>query len=352
MNRRNFIHNTSRAAMALPFLRLPVFMKALRMGIVVHSYGARWNSKFESEKYPGFKDAIDLMEHSHKIGAGGVQVNVRDWSQDFAKKVRDRRERLGLFVEGSIALPKDESDVSRFEKEILAAKEAGSAIVRTVCLNGRRYENYKSLSAFQEFARKAVTSLELAEPVVRKNKIRLAVENHKDWRAQELVDIMKKLGSEWLGVTLDFGNNLALIEDPMDVVNALAPYTFTTHVKDMGVREYEDGFLLSEVPLGEGILDLKKMFDVCRKHREDVNFNLEMITRDPLKIPCLTDGYWDTLPEVAPTEIAGILRLVKQQSFETKLPHVSHLDGEQRLSAEENNIIASLQYSKSNLGMS
>lgn len=338
--------------MALPFLRLPGFMRSPRMGIVIHSYAARWNSKVESEKFPGFKDAIDMMEHCHKIGAGGVQVNIRDWSQDFSKKVRDRREKLGLFVEGSISLPKDRGDVSRFEKEILAAREAGSGIVRTVCLNGRRYENYKSLSAFQEFAKNALTSLELAESVVRKLKIKLAVENHKDWRAPELVDIMKKIDSEWVGVTLDFGNNVALMEDPMDVVNALAPYTFTTHVKDMGVSEHEDGFLLSEVPLGEGVLDLRKMFDVCRKHREDVNFNLEMITRDPLKIPCLTDEYWETFPEVTPREMAAVLRLVKQRPFKTGLPQVSHLDEEQRLSAEEQNIIASLQYSRSDLGMS
>ena len=338
--------------MALPFLRLPSFLKSERMGIVVHSYASRWNSKAESTKYPGFKDAVDLMEHCYRIGAGGVQVNVRDWTTDFSKKVRGTREKLGLYLEGSIALPKDEDDTPRFEKEIVAAKEAGATIVRTVCLSGRRYENFKSLSEFKEFAKRSVTSLEMAEPVVHKHQVRLAVENHKDWRAPELVEILKTIGSEWVGVTLDFGNNIALIEDPMDVVNTLAPFTFTTHVKDMGVREYEDGFLLSEVPLGEGYLDLKQMFDICRKHRRDVKFNLEMITRDPLKIPCLTDAFWETLPSVKPLEIASTLRTVRQHPFMPALPEVSHLSDEQRLSAEEQNIITSLQYSKSSLGMS
>ena len=337
--------------MALPFLRLPAFMKSERMGLVVHSYASRWNSKVESAKYPGFKDAVDLMEHCHRIGAGGVQVNVRDWTADFSKKVRDTREKLGLYLEGSISLPKDVSDIPRFEKDIVAAKEAGATIARTVCLSGRRYENFKSLEEFREFAKRSVASLEIAEPVVRKHQVRLAVENHKDWRAPELVDILKKIGSEWIGVTLDFGNNIALIEDPMSVVNTLAPFTFTTHVKDMGVREYEDGFLLSEVPLGEGILDLKKMFDICREHRPDVRFNLEMITRDPLKIPCLTDAFWETLPSVKPSEVASTLRAVKQHPFMPALPEVSQLSDEQRLSVEERNIITSLQYSKSDLGM-
>ena len=66
------------------------------MGVVVHSYGNRWQSKVHSQKYPGFSNAIDLMEHCHKIGAGGVQVIVRDWTADFAKKLRDKREKWSL----------------------------------------------------------------------------------------------------------------------------------------------------------------------------------------------------------------------------------------------------------------
>lgn len=134
MNRRDFLQQTSRAAMALPFLQLPGAFKGMRMGIVVHSYGIRWNSKIESQKYPGFSNAIELIEHCHKIDSGGVQVGVRNWSQDFAKKVRDRREKLGLFLEGSIGLPKNVGDMPAFEAEVLAAREAGADVIRTVCL--------------------------------------------------------------------------------------------------------------------------------------------------------------------------------------------------------------------------
>lgn len=337
--------------MVAPFLRLPDFTKGMRMGIVVHSYAIRWNSKTESLKYPGFRDAIDLMEHCHEIGAGGLQVNVRDWAPDFAKKVRGRREKLGLFLEGSVGLPKGADGVQKFQDDILAAREAGAETVRTVCLSGRRYENFKTLGEFQEFSKKAMESLELVEPFVRKHRVRLAIENHKDWRAPELGAILKKLSSEWVGVNLDFGNNIALIEDPMAVVNALAPYAFTTHVKDMGVREYEDGFLLSEVPLGEGVLDLKKMFEVCRRHRADIRFNLEMITRDPLKIPCLTNNFWATLPDVSPNELAGTLRMVRQNPFGTDLPIISTLSPERKLTTEEQNILTSLAYSESDLGL-
>lgn len=339
------------AASALPFMTLPEAFRSTRMGIVVHSYATRWNSNIHSEKFPGFRDAVDLLEHCHAIGAGGVQVGVRNWTEQFAKSVRDTRERLGLYLEGSIALPKKSEDLPTFEKEIRAAKEAGATVVRTVCLNGRRYEDFHTLEAFRAFAKASMMALRLAEPVVRKHKIKLAVENHKDWRAPELREIMKKLDSEWVGVNIDFGNNVALIEDPMEVVKSLAPFVFSTHVKDMGVQAYDDGFLLSEVPLGEGILDLRQMFDVCRAQNAHVTFNLEMITRDPLKIPCLTKDFWQTLPSVTAGQLATTLRTVRDRSFKTDLPMVSPLSGEERLAVEEKNILASLSYSRERLEM-
>lgn len=74
---------------------------------------------------------------------------------------------------------------------------------------GRVYENFHSPEAFQEFQRNSLVSLQIAEPIVRKHKMKLAVENHKDWRADELVNILQKLNSEWIGVTLDFENTLS-----------------------------------------------------------------------------------------------------------------------------------------------
>jgi sugar phosphate isomerase/epimerase len=349
MNRRRFLQQTSRAAMVMPLMNFPASFDGAPMGIIVHSYAHRWNGKIESAKYPPFKDAIDLLEHCHAIGAGGVQVTVRDWSEDFSKKVRERREKLGMYIEGSIALPKDATDTGRFKRDIIAAKEAGASILRTVCLSGRRYETFQSREAFLDFKRRSIASLELAEPLVRKHKTRVAVENHKDWRAVEMAQILQGLDSEWVGVNLDFGNNVALMEEPMEVVKTLAPFLFTTHVKDMGVEEYPDGFLLSEVPLGEGFLKLRDIFQICRQSRADVHFNLEMITRDPLKIPCLTENYWSTFVDVSPVALATTLRMVRRNTHETALPRVSQLGGEQRLAIEEQNILESLQFSKNNL---
>ena len=351
MLRRDFLQKTTLGTIALALPEMPSFIKDTAMGIVVHSYGNRWNAKVESKKFPGFKNAVDLMEHCHQLGAGGVQVVVKNWNSDFAKQVRSRREKLGLYLEGSIGVPAKAEDIARFEQEVKNAKEAGAQVLRTVCSSGRRYENYHSAADFQELQKKALASLQMAEPVLRRHKMKLAVENHKDWRAPELVDMLKKINSEWVGVTLDFGNSIALVEDPMAVILTLVPFVFSTHVKDMAMEEYTNGFLLSEVPLGKGILDLPQIISLCRKQNPNVTFNLEMITRDPLEIPCLKSDYWATMAGVSGSDLARSLRMVRQHPYKSGLPRVSQLSAEARLAAEEQNILDCLAYSKNTLGL-
>ncbi len=351
MHRRDFLHTASTAVMALSFPNLAVFGPSPRMGIVVHSYASRWNSKTDSKTYPGFSSALDLLQHAHDLGAGGIQTTVGGWTLDFAKKVREAAEKGGLYLEGSVGFPRTAAELPKFEQEIATAKEAGAVILRTVCSGGRRYEVFHSESAFQDFKKTAWTMLQVVEPVLRKHQVKLAIENHKDWRADELAPVLKNLSSEWVGATIDFGNNLALLDDPMHVVETLAPYALSTHAKDMAVEEYADGFRLSEVPLGTGLLDLPRIVALCRQHNPAVTFNLEMITRDPLDIPCLKNDYWATFADLPGAELARTLRLVREHKPATTLPRVSGLSAEERLAVEDQNIRACLAYSRKTLAL-
>ncbi|MEP0712177.1 TIM barrel protein [Algoriphagus sp.] len=352
-SRRDFLKKSSLGAMAmsLPLGALPSYLRNVRMGIVVHSYAARWHSDTPSENYPGFENALSLIAHCKEIGAGGVQTMVDGWSSDFAKQVRDARENAGLYLEGSISLPKSKDDLPKFEAEVLAANEAGATILRTACLSGRRYVNFSSLDEFNKFRENSLRAIELAEPIVRKHKMKLAVENHKDWTAKELAWIIQNLGSEWVGVTLDFGNNVSFMENPSEVIETLAPLAFSTHVKDMGVKHYEDGFLLSEVPLGEGIVDLKSAVALCKKFNPTINFSLEMITRDPLKIPVMQESYWATFDHLSGLDVYRIERLLDENQFQGELPYVTGLSKEEQLAYEEKNVVACLDYSLSSLGL-
>ncbi len=284
------------------------------MGLVIHSFAVRTAGDRGRPKEDRFADPVRFLDYARSVGAGGIQVGLGVLSDAGADALRDRARDASMYLEGVVALPRDQADSERFEAEIRTAKRAGAAVVRTVMLSGRRYETFKTNAAFRKFAVMSSQSLSLAAPLVARLDIRLAVENHKDWRADELLDVLKRVGNDHVGVCLDTGNSIALLEDPMEVVDALAtPEAFTTHFKDMGLEEYRQGFLLAEVPLGMGILDLPRgcpCFAGCCSR--DACFNLEMITRDPLKVPCLTDGYWVTFPDLPGRHVA-----LRSHSFAT-----------------------------------
>ncbi|MEZ4829107.1 MAG: sugar phosphate isomerase/epimerase family protein [Bacteroidia bacterium] len=351
MNRRQFIAGTTALVALSPLLRAGSLLTGKRMGVAHAAYAIRWKSETPSTRYPGFSDALSMAEHCGKIGAGGVQLGTGGWKEGDAENMKTICEKYDMYFEGQVQLPQSDSDVERFEKNIKNAADAGATLVRTACLSGRRYENFESADAFKSFKKEAIQSIRRAEPIIRKSRIRLAIENHKDWMAAELVAIIKEIDSEWVGVNLDFGNNISLLEEPMEVVKTLAPYSFTTHIKDMGVEEYEEGFLLSEVPLGEGILDLRQMIDICLKHNPGMTFNLEMITRDPLKIPCLTDKYWATFGDMSGKSLAQTLSMVRKFSSEKGLPVIKNQKPEKQLAVEEENILSSFTYSRQTPGL-
>src|SRR5258708_38346198 len=101
------------------------------MGVVVHSYWSRWNSKTESKKYSGFTNAIELLEHCHELGAGGLQVGVSKWTEDFAKKVRDRRGKVGVYLGRAVGCSGGGEDVCWAEREKVHAKEEGGMVGRS-----------------------------------------------------------------------------------------------------------------------------------------------------------------------------------------------------------------------------
>jgi sugar phosphate isomerase/epimerase len=215
--------------------------------------------------------------------------------------------------------------------------------VLRAALGGRRYELFDTADAFKQFAAESEQALRLARPVIEKEQVRLAVENHKDWRVADLLGMLKRLDSPQVGVCIDTGNSIALLEEPHQVVEAYAPLAFSTHIKDMGIEPYDDGFLLSEVPLGQGYLDLPRIMTTIRKARPEVRFNLEMITRDPLPIPVLSKKYWATLAHVPATDLADMLAAVKRHG-QKPLPRVGQLSKEERLRVEEGNVQQCLEH--------
>lgn len=347
MNRRDVLYWMS-GTVSLRLLGAGRFARAEEkrktgLGIVIYALNLRRQVMKAQDRHQNLFDPFTFLDYCRDLGAGGIQVPLGVREEDDCRRLREKAEQYGMFIEGIAAPPRGAVDVERFEAEIRTASQAGALAVRTVILPGRRYEQFKSLDEFREAAEQGKQALLLAAPIAERHRVRLAVENHKDQRLDERLDLLRAISSEFVGACVDVGNSFALLEDPLAVVETYAPWAFSVHLKDHAVREYPEGFLLADVALGEGFLDLKTMVATLRRARPDVRFSLETITRDPLKVPCLSEAYWATMPNVAGSDLARTLRIVRANQVK-QLPSLGELPLDQQAACEAAGIAKSLTY--------
>jgi sugar phosphate isomerase/epimerase len=290
-----------------------------------------------------------LMRLAASVGAAGAHGGMTQIDVDWARRVRRMKDELEMYVEIQTFLPREDPAV--FEQAVKVAKEAGASSLRVVCLLGRRYEMFDTLAGWTDAIAYFHRQIATAVPIVERHRMRLGIENHKDWRVDEQVRLLQQYSSEYVGVSLDTGNNLSVLDDPMETVEKLAPYAFNVHFKDMAVQETPTGFLLSEVPLGDGMLDLKRMVDTIRRARPEVHFSLEMITRDPLEVPCVTEKYWATFGDVSGLALARTLQRVRANPPKGPLPGIRGLSNEQRYALERQYVTRSIDYAREQLGL-
>jgi sugar phosphate isomerase/epimerase len=314
MDRRAFLLASSAVVAGRAFSASPSPAKST-FGICIYSYGATRK----------FSDTLAFLDHCNSLGAAGIQMQLTSLDLPFAEKVKTKAAEYGMYYEGIVTMPKplakDDSHAN-FEQQLIAAKAAGARLVRSACLGSRRYETFKNLEDWKAFVQDSHEALDAALPLLEKHQITLALENHKDWTIDEMIEIQEKHKSDYFGSCLDFGNNLALLDSPESAMK-LAPYAVATHVKDIQIGPDPLGFRMAEAPIGTGIIDVRGIVQAIRKVRPDTKFTLEMITRDPLMIPCDTVPYWATFPDRGGIYLARMLEMVRERG-KTWMDRVSH----------------------------
>ena len=81
-------------------------------------------------------------------------------------------------------------------------------------------------------------------------------------------------------------------------------------------------------------------------------FQLEMITRDPLKVPIFTESYWNVYDDRSPApsrDLALLIEWVRKHPPKKPLPRISGLTAEQRLALEDECNQKCIDYARANL---
>jgi len=282
----------------------------------------------------------DIVEYCHSKGLGAAHTTLpADLNPAALARLRQQINQHDMRLTVGLRTPRTEAELPKYEAAVKAASEMDG---RVVCVHdpfsGRRYEQFKSAAEYHSFFEVCKAAVQRAEPILRKYKMPLAIENHKGWRSDELAAWVKSVGSEYVGVCLDLVNNVSLIETPQQTIDTLAPYTIFVSFKDIAADFYDQGILLSEVPFGDGHLDLAGIVARFQKKNPRMLFQLEMITRDPLKVPIFSEQYWKIYDEKSPApsrDLAMLVDWIRTHPPKRPLPRISGLSAEGVLALED-----------------
>ncbi len=244
----------------------------MKIGIDSYCY-----HRFFGEWYVGLQQdvgrrmsAFDFIDRAAELGVAGVSLESCFLPDDdaFVERVAQAIAARGLEPVwawghpdglGSGARPQERDSLVR---HLDIARRVGAGVMR-ICAGSRRTRP----ASWGEHRRALV---ELLRPLAEKAEaagVVIAIENHIDLLAEEMLELVTTLDSPWIGVCLDTANNLRMFEDPVTVATMLAPYARATHVKDVRTRRGDPrtfGFWPS-VPLGQGVVELAGVLQALRE---------------------------------------------------------------------------------------
>jgi 3-oxoisoapionate decarboxylase len=215
----------------------------------------------------------DFIDRVADLGLDGFQIDPMHLlykDDSYLRTIVRQTERKNLFIEyGAMSLQPDQLSA---ELEICA--KLGSPVLRTFA----GFDRYAKGTSIADEIKKAVRGLDQVKARAEALGIKIAVENHGDFNADELVSVFKTVDSPWVGICLDLGNAMLTFEDPIQACKKMAPFAMTTHFKDHGVTLTNAGCVVYGTALGDGVIDLHAALDLLRATTQ--------LDRIILEIPC------------------------------------------------------------------
>ena len=317
MRRRTFLQSAAGVALASPLGAAS--QPNIRLGMDAYSIRSL-----------GWK-AAQILDYAKALKLDAVMLSSPDAFEGLEPaqltKLRDDAASLGILVEtaiGSICptsstYDQKAGDPAEFAlKQLRIAKAVGAKVMR--CFLGGPADR-KGPQPFEVHMFAMVNVLRSVRSQALDLGVKIAIENHGDFQARELRSVIEQAGKDWVGVCLDNGNALTVVEDPMLTMEVLGPYAFTAHVRDSVVYEHPRGAAMQYVALGDGTQDLRAYVARFRELCPNAAFQLEVITgRTPVILPYLEPDFWKAFPNANAAEFARFVALAKKgRPFEGKM---------------------------------
>ena len=263
---------------------------------------------------------LRLLEYGGelKLDAVFLQDSVDPRNDDPAHwvEIKETAARLGLRVDGGDAgtLPRNADGMNatfeRMRRGIRHAAGIGSKLVRFRVAGDRASMPPGPVEQTMETM---VKTLRAMRTEAMDAGVKFAIENHKDLFCWETRQVIDAAGRDFVGSYLDTGNPVFVMEDPMATVETLGPVAVMLHLRDSVVYEAREGVAVQWVPLGEGVVDFRRIVAKAREVCPPIAiYNKPITGRPPQILPIYKPEFMKQWEDGRASDLARFLALAKQ----------------------------------------
>jgi sugar phosphate isomerase/epimerase len=221
-----------------------------------------------------------------------------DWSEDNVARLKAALDRNGqelmpaigadLIVQGDQRTREIDAAVEQIERY----GQFGGIAISKFCLVPMTYNRFRTDPPLREQLERMIDGLPPIVEAAERAGIVLAFENHLDYRASEVVEIIEAVDSQNLRFLFDTGNPFSVCEDPVAAAEIAAPYTALVHVKDVVVLPWTPASgsyfaCMYACPLGEGNVEIERIIDLLAERTPNADALTLAIEVTPM--PAATD---------------------------------------------------------------
>jgi len=264
------------------------------------------------------------LQFARERGLDGVQLDgpeAIDASLDLARLVafRRRADASRLFLEVGLPSPNpclrpraDGGEVGAADLARLLVPQV-EAVAALGCRHARvtlgdRHDRFRADVPWATQVEATVAVLKLLSAPLRDLGVRVAVETHADLTCDELLAILDAVGPETAGVTLDTGNLVMRLDEPVAAATRLAPFVLSAHVKDAVLAFTPRGLWWQARAVGSGILPIPDLLGPLRRANPALNLSIELHPRT-YDLPIFDPAWLAYFPALRPESLAAVVRL-------------------------------------------
>jgi len=245
----------------------------MKVGIDSYCYHRYFGEVYDFQKDPGKTWSLeDFISRAVELKVDGVSLEtcfIPSFDEDYLRKLKEALDEANIdrvvawgHPDGLEAGKNEEALRDMIRMIDVADFIGGSKVMRMVGSSLMfRYEPHEPQ------IKKLTQMLKEAVKVAEDKGVILAMENHIDYTASEILELINSVASRNLGVNFDTGNALRLFEDPVEEAKILAPHIYATHIKDVSPKRGgspKEWNFWESVPAGKGVVDIPGVMNVLK----------------------------------------------------------------------------------------